>query len=121
MSIRDIKRKARRDLHQAMSVPALYIAYTGAEPVPCTVRVHTHTAPVGQLAGFAGAAERLETAPKLRFDRSEVAAPARTAIVSVEPGEAYRISNPHPADDAFVFADVTRLSAAEATGLPVPE
>lgn len=119
MSIRDIKRKARRDLHQAMSVPALYIAQTGATPVECTVRVHTHSAPVGQLAGFAGA-ERLEPTPKLRFFRSEVDAPARGAIVSVEAGEAYRISNPHPADDAFVFADVTKLSATEAAGLPVP-
>lgn len=37
---REALRRGRRDLHREMSVPAFYIAMTGAQPQLCTVRVN---------------------------------------------------------------------------------
>lgn len=122
MSIRDIKRDARRRLHTAMAVPALYIPVTGATPVPVTVRVHTKFTAIGQLSGDPEWAERAEAEPHLIFLASEVPTPrAKTGVVSVEPGEAYRIETTDPVDDAgFIKARVTRVPVAEAASLPVP-
>jgi hypothetical protein len=49
--------------------------------------------------------------------------PERCGIVSVEPGEAYRIDHNHPADDITITSEVVRLPEAEALGLglPVPD
>lgn len=119
---RDNKRRARGDLHREMSVPALYISASGADPVPCTVRVwlKTENQMVGELSGFPSA-ERAEPEDRLRFDITEIAAPRRLAVVSVETGEAYRIDHLYPVDLGYQTARVVRLSAAEAASLPVPE
>lgn len=121
--IRDIKRAARQRLHTAMAVPALYIPVQGATPVPCTVRFHTKFGALGQLNRDPEWAERAEAEPKIVFLASEVPAPrTKTAVVSVEPGEAYRIENSDPVDDAgFILARVTKLPVNQTTGLPVPE
>lgn len=120
--IRDIKRAARQRLHDQMAVSALYIPVTGATPVPVTVRVHTKF----NMAGGSDPewAERAEAEPKIVFKASELPANGlRTkAVVSVEAGEAYHIEAADPVDDAgFIRAKVTRVAAAQAAGLPVPE
>lgn len=124
-SLRDIKRKARRDLHREMSVPALYIAVPGDAGVPITVRVHTKFDALGMQGAESGLAVRRESKPKLLFMRDELADAGivlkRNAVVSVEPGEAYRLDNADAPDDITVTFFVTVLTSNDADGLPVPE
>jgi hypothetical protein len=120
--LRDIKRRARGDLHREMSVPALYIPAPNATPVPCTVRVwrKREDPETGNLPLLQGTAQMVVSEDRLRFDLAEVARPRDGSIVSVEAGEAYRVEFRYPADLGYQTARVVPLSAAEATGLPVP-
>jgi len=122
MSIRDIQRMARGDLHLEMSIPAFYFPAGDVEeePVSCTVRDHTKFAPVGALDG-GDYAQRQDTTPKLILNADEIPAPARNAVVLVEVGEAYRLSVVHPRDCDDFPCDVTRLSAAAAAEFEAPE
>lgn len=118
-TLRDIRRAGRRDLHSEARVPALYLLGS-AEPVPVNVRVHDNK--VAHLGGAEApnyAAERAESTPRVVFDLLEIT-PVRSAVVSVAAGEAYRVARLEPAKGEFQIADVTRLSASEAAGLPVP-
>lgn len=124
-SIREIGRKARRDLHRAMRVPALFIQSTGAEPVLVHVRLHTKFDPLKVSSGGpSGLAVMQDIQPKIIFERAELAGLSlslrRNAIVTVEPDEGYRVDNTLVPDDIMVAAVVTPLSAAEMSGLPVP-
>jgi hypothetical protein len=104
-----------------MSVSALYLLTPTAVPVPCTVRPWLKNENMaGDLPGFAGV-ERAEPEDRIRFELSEVPAPRRNALVSVEPGEAYRIDHLYPVDLGYQTARVVRLSAADTAALPVPE
>lgn len=118
---RDIVRKSRRDLHREMSIPALYIVGDD-EPVEVDVRLHRHIATFGDVEGLE-APRRREVAEKILFliEQLPTSKPKRNAIVSVEPGEAYRVGDVEPADDEFIHAHVTPMSATDAAGLPVPE
>ena len=119
---RDIKRRMRRDVHDTMRVPALYLATRQAVPVPCMVRLHTKFSAVGDLPGGGSQyAERMETTPRVILDRNDVEMPDRNGIISVAPGEAYRILSTQPADGEFVTVNVAALPAADAASLPVPE
>lgn len=125
MSIRDIKRQIRRDLHAEMQIPALYLAPADpgpwAVPVPCGVRLHLKFGLVGDLKGVRiHYAEREEITPKAIFKLSEVAIPVRNAVISLAAGEAYRIDHVQPADDEFVTAAIVKLIGGDADGLPVP-
>ena len=128
MSFRDIKRQARRSLHEAMRVPAFYIERTDAEPVLIHVRVHTKFEEVGEISERdVGNAARHERVPSLIFMIDELQEKGigwrkmpRTAIISVEPNEAYRIDNTLPPDDITITAHVTILPLHETVGLPVP-
>lgn len=124
--LRDIKRRARGSLHREMSVPALYFVTSTTRPgIECAVRVwpKTENQMVGDLPGVQGA-ERAEPEDRLRFDLADFPPsrmPRRLGVVSVEPGEAYRIDHLYPADLGYQTARVTRLSAEEAATYPVPE
>lgn len=120
--LRDIKRRARGDLHLEMSVPALYIPVPDATPVEITVRVwrKREDPATGDLSSMPGAAQMIVSEDRLRFDLSEITTIRRNAIVSVEAGEAYRVDHLYPADLGYQTARVIPLSADEATGLPVP-
>lgn len=118
---RDIKRQARRDVHAELYVPAVYIPVPNATPVPCTVRVHRKREDPMADAGMPGSAQMVVSEDRIRFFLPDLPAIRRVnAIVSVEAGEAYRIEFLYPADDEWQFARVVPLTAAEATGLPVP-
>ena len=120
-SFRDIKRNARRDLHREMRVPAFYLSAPDAEPVRVNVRVHTKFEALGDQKGTNfNSAEMIERQPMILFMRDEIAQPKRGAIVSVEPGEAYRLGVSSPPDDISVSVAVTALTPSEAQGLPVP-
>lgn len=101
-----------------MSVPALYIFGT-EDPVDVTVRRQTRVAKTGDIEGLDTAEISVETA-FLRFLIAELAQPKRNAIVSVAEGEAYRIDHALAPHGITIDAAVTRLDAAEATGLPLP-
>jgi hypothetical protein len=126
-SFRDIKRNARRHLHQQMSVKALYVPpVSNPTPLEVTVRLHVSFAPLGGdiEGGYQFGAERHDTTPRIVFLRSEIstlqnAIPERNSIISVETGEAYRVSTVRTPDDITVTAEVTPLSASETIGLPV--
>lgn len=121
-SFRDHKRKARGVLHERHAVPALYIPVPDADPIACTVRVWLKSDETTGAADQEGSAQRTNTEDQLRFRLSQFSAPlrSRTGIVSVEAGEAYRIEFLYPTDLGYQTARVTRLSAAEASGLPLP-
>lgn len=121
---REAKKEMRRTVHDAMQVRALYFAHappqTGDdEPLDVNVRIHTEMKALGDIQGQFGA-ERQEQIPRIVFDLVEVQ-PMRGWIVSVEAGEAYRIDNLLPPDLGYQTAEVSRLSAAQSAGLPVPE
>lgn len=120
--LRAQKRKSRTALHQAMKVRALYIPPgTGTIPVPCEVRVHTKFEAKGDLKGtsFSYAEKESET-PKIIFMEPGFELENK-AVVSVEPGEAYRIDSFEPPDGITISASVVRLRSEQAAGLPVPE
>ena len=131
MGLREIKDAARRDLHEQMKVAALYLDdptdLVGFPPVPCTVRVHTMQAPLGEVKGTSfDYAERHEAIPRIVFLWDEVPEPSNGSVVTIkDPAtllkEAYRIDNRHPRDGITVTADVTGMTAAQYAGLPFPE
>lgn len=118
-SFRDIKRTARRQVHAALHEHAYYIESPQATPVLVTVRVHRQQNMVGEVKSL-GYAEDIQLTPKVIFLREQVPNPKRNAIVSLLPGEAYRLAVVHPSDDITTSADVTRMSEAETVGLVVP-
>lgn len=120
MSLRDIKTAARLALHGAMKVDALYIA-GDADPVPCTVRVHSDSKALGDVRGTSlGYAERHELIPRLIFLVSEIAAPVRGAYVTISADEAYAIDNLMPRDGITITAEVSALTPSQRSGLPYP-
>lgn len=132
-NIRDIRRKARTDLHMAMRVPAL-LCLPGVTPafVPRLLHVRDHTkfrvnAIEGAVrSGNGQMVDRQEMAPSIIFMRSEVAATGITLmknmIVSIERDEAYRLNNAEAPDDITVKWFVTAITnKAELDALPVPE
>lgn len=121
-SFREHKRKSRGVLHERHAVPALYIPVPDADPVACTVRVWLKSDEMTGASDQDGSAQRTNTEDQLRFRLSQFEASlrSRTGIVSVEAGEAYRIEFLYPVDLGYQTARVTRLSAAEAAGLPLP-
>lgn len=120
--LRDIKRRGRGDLHAQASIPALYIPAPATPAIACSVRVWLKSDEMTGAADQNGSAKMTNPEDRIRFDLSDFSAPLRTqtAIVSVEAGEAYRIDHLYPVDLGYQTARVTRLSAKDAEGLPVP-
>lgn len=112
-------RAARRQLHNYMSVPALYFK-PGLPARAITVRVHDKFLANGDLKGTSfHYAEIEDDAPRLVFMRSEVD-PERGYYVSVEPGVAYFVDTPMAPDDITRTARCQRVSESQASGFPLP-
>lgn len=126
-SFRDHKRRARRQLHQRMNVPALYLMQDGVtDPIPVTVRLHTKWDALGDQKGTSlSSAEYESMIPKaiIMLDQIPftVADITRKHVISVEIGEAYRIDHSEEPDDISVTVHIVRLSPAQTVGLPVPD
>lgn len=127
MSIRDIKRKARRDLHERAKVAAIYIPpVENPGEYPVNIRIHTKwdatTMDAQTLQGTM--VSRQSIFPKILFMLDELEAQGvtlyRGGIISVEAGEAYRLDNAEPPDDISISYFVTQLDKADTAGLPVP-
>lgn len=124
-SIRDIKRKARLDLHNVMRVEAFYLPTPSADPVSIHVRVHAKWDAVAmETSGTGKPVARQDRPTKLVFLQSELDAASitlqRKGIVSVEPGEAYVLDNAEAPDLLTVTWNVTQLRGSDLDGLPVP-
>ena len=129
MDIRSIRRKARRDLHNALRVPAVYVPKVGT-PVMLHVRDHTKfrvNAIEGAVrSGNGQMVDRQEMAPSIIFMRDELTTLGitllRGGIVSIERNEAYRLDNAEAPDDITVKWFVTAINnVSELTNLPLPE
>jgi hypothetical protein len=112
----------RRDLHLKAQVPAVYLRTPDAEPVLVHVRLHEAFGVAGKIAGARVYPAEIENdTPKIRIDLTELPAPVRLAVFSIEAGEAYQIDRLEPVDDQFQTAVVTRLTAAQCVDLPIPD
>ena len=120
MSFRDIKHRARRDLHRHMQVPALYVEPTTGAAIPCNVRVHYKPVELGEPRSRAsGYAQSEEIRPRIvcMLDQLD---PKRGGKFSVEPGEAYIVDHTEEQDGLTVTAVCAQISKADAAALPLP-
>ena len=128
MDIRSIRRKARRDLHNALRVPAVYVPRTGT-PVLVHIRDHTKfrmNVIEGARSGGGQMVDRQEAAPSIIFMREELVSLGVTllkgGVISVERNEAYRLDNAEAPDDITVKWFVTQINTlSELASLPLPE
>lgn len=120
-NFREKLRAGRKQLHERMSTPAIYLPAAGStSQVLISVRVHEHFKALGDLKGTNfNYAEVEDISPRIVFLRSEIS-PKRGAIVSVAPGEAYRVDHVLPHDDMTVTAKVVKFTEQESKGFPVP-
>ncbi len=115
---REAKRQMRRDVHETMLVPAIYVARLGSTPLAVTVRPHTQFGTSEAEGMDGGYANMLDVTPRIRFDRREIDVPTQNAYVAIGPDEIYRVDAARPPDDTFIYANVTQISVAEARALP---
>lgn len=122
MGFREIKAKARGDLHRLMRVSALYYGPGNVGAVACNVRVHTKlNKQQGDLAGTNFSyAEQEEHIPAVLFWRSEVD-PVNKTVVMISQTEGYRINHVRQADGLTVLAEVVALTNAELGRYEWPE
>ena len=111
---REVKRRARMQLHARMSEPALYLTAPTATPKSCTVRLHLKFDELGELLR-GGFADRQEYNPRIIFLGEQVK-PARNAIVVTADMGAWRIDNDLPPDDITITAEVVRLTRSQIAG-----
>ena len=127
-NFREIKRKARRVLHQHMRVPAVYVAPNGTA-TPLHVRDHTKfgtVAPEGAVrSGNGQMVERNEMIPSMIVMLDEVPEGLkliRNGVIVFSASEAYTLNNAEAPDDITVKWFVTAITnKAELDALPVPE
>lgn len=122
MSLREIKARARRDLHEAMKVAASYYASEAAAPALVHVRVHTKWVEQGDLKGTnLNYAETEDTAERIVFDRAEVSNPPRSSFVVISAEEGYWVNHTEPPDGITITAEVSPMKATELAGKTLPE
>lgn len=129
MTIDGIRATARKALHDTMARPAmLYLDPDSAPTGQITVRPHSRTAKIGDLAGtnlsYAETQDREQT---VVFWRDQLVpytgasgSPPRGALVVLSTDEGYWVDNTMPPDGPRVTAEVTRASAAELVGKTLP-
>lgn len=120
-TIRDIKRRANRDLHNAAKIPARYISPTNGTDKIVYVRDLTKFGALGMSNG----ASLADTMPRLIIDRLEVSTLTSSDLFSVELGEMYRVTGSIEPDGEFVTAYVTRMTQGQIdkaypSGQPLP-
>ena len=122
MGLREIKAKARSDLHREMRVRALYYPTGDVSETPLVryVRQHSKFEALGDVKGTRyHFSERQEVVPEILFMTAEIE-PARLAVVMLGLGEGYRIDNLKPVDFISQTAQVLELPEAEALTFEYP-
>lgn len=119
MSIRDLRDRSRRALHDAMQVPAVYIPKDRSSATACNVRLHNRTDRFGGMAGFDYApAERVSTVPKIVFLAEQIT-PSRNGVVVLASDEVYVLDNVLPRDGITITAEATPMDASQIAEEPV--
>lgn len=113
-SYREMKRRARTQLHEHMSEPVWYFPGRDTAPLPTTVRFHLTFDRIGELLR-SGFGERMETTPKMIFLHPP-GIPPRNAIVVTKDMGVYRVDHSYPPDDITVTVEVVELSDSQITG-----
>lgn len=111
MSIREVKRTARRQLHERLGEPVWYLSAPGDDPVAATARLHLNFNQLGELLR-GGFGERMELTPRIIFLRDNVR-PVRDAIVVTRDMGAYFIDHDHPPDDITITAEVVKMTDSQ--------
>ena len=100
---RDIKERARKQVHEAFSYRATYYAPGSITPIPCNARrtVARKALDVGDLGGLsgignAGFASTIERSFDATFLRSELPNPQRGGRIEFEDGMVFRIETVLP-------------------------
>lgn len=116
---RDLQRRARTGLHDALSVPATYHSPDRLTTVECRVRVHDNVKAFGDMTGFDyDPAERMSSVPEIVMLAAEVS-PARGGVFSLAADEQYQVETVLPKDGLTVTAQVSRRSASRLAAEPL--
>jgi len=129
LSTRDMKRRARVQLHERMSDPVIYIETPASEHVGVLARLHLSFKEIGELLR-GGFADRAEMTPSIVFMRQQAHVVRQGVVVTCDMG-AYRIDQVYPPDDITVTAEVIKLTDSQVVangwdlnapyyGLPIP-
>lgn len=118
MRLRDIRARARGDLHREMQVPVFFIR-DGEEPILLGARIRQTVETVAPEGG----AKVVAQTPTIIIRAGATQVSLAKSVVSVAEGEAYRISLVGPVISGFQFLSATRLTAAQlkGEGYPVPD
>lgn len=105
-----------------MADPALYRATPESAWVPVSVRIHEKWSRFGDIPGL-DAAQIVDIAPRAVFLVEDIPGgkPLRGAHLSVVEGEGYVLGEADQPDDITVTVAVSRLTAVQSAGFPVPE
>lgn len=123
MSIRDLKEKSRRALHDRLGSRAIYVDRDTRAETPCVVRLHEAGAATGDMAGFDfGPAEMLIETPRIVILTGTVI-PTRAGVFSFSATEAYACETVKPPHGITTMVECTTMTPAQiaAAALPFPE
>lgn len=110
---RDIKAKARDQIHRTFEVPAIYLTHLSGVPVAVQVRIHTGISqPAEDFTGIE-MSPRFEMQPRIIFRSSQVSNPAPKGLVVVSATEMYRIGTSRPEREGFIEVDMTQIGRSE--------
>ena len=113
MSIRGLKEKSRRRLHNRLGFRANYIAHPSLVETVCVIRAHDYQGALGDLAGYDyDPTERLLANPQIVVLADEIV-PTRSGVFVVSDTEAYRVLEVPPAHGLTITVQASRLTAAE--------
>lgn len=120
MGLREIKERARRDLHRVMKVPGYYYAPHSLAALSVDARVHSKIDALGDVRGTSfGYAEKRETVPKLVFLREQIE-PKQGGVFIVSTDEGYRLGVADPRDTITRTIIVTELNAKDMANFVAP-
>lgn len=109
-TFREMKRIARKQLHDGMSEPALFLETRKDAPKPVTIRLHLSFQPLGDLpGGTQGFAQVDSVTPQIVFWNGQVELGTEAFVITKDMG-VWSIENVLPPDDVTTKVDVARLS-----------
>lgn len=110
-SFRELKRQARKQLHDSIGEGVVYISMIGAEPAITSVRLHTNVESNGELRR-SGFAEAEELVPKIVF-MNHYLKPSKNSVVVTDTQGAFICDIIEPPHDITTTAIVTQLNKTE--------
>jgi hypothetical protein len=90
----EIRQRARRTVHSAFSLPAIYYPPDGSPGVSCSARMHNEMRTFGDL-DREGFAQNIEDVNQVIFDALEVE-PEKKGRIDFGTGKVFRIENVLP-------------------------